>query len=492
MGTYEDVVNLALRRSLFYPSCEIYANSPAGFYDYGPYGATIRRKIVDVWRKYLVQQEEFLELDGAVIMPEDVFKSSGHLANFNDPVTQCKKCNTIHRADKLLEEVAKKPFKESAPVEELTAALREHKVKCPKCKSDLMDVKRFNMMVKADVGVSAKAACYMRPETCQTIFADWSRMVRTMRVTLPTGVSQVGKSFRNEISPRQTLLRQVEFSQMETEVFFDPDQINEIERWEEVKSYPLRIQKAGSDKIEFIPAEKLAKDKTVSGKLIAYYLARTQQLFERYGIPVDKMRFRQLDDKERAFYAKEGWDFEVETSLGWVELVANNYRTDYDLKGHMEGSKTDLQFVTPEGRKFIPHVWEISIGLDRTFYVTLEMAYRQKEDRVWLALPPVIAPLTAGIFPLLKNKPELVAKAKEVFNDLRNSYEVMYDDSGSVGKRYARLDEVGVPWCITIDFDSLTGNDVTIRARDTAAQKRIKISELKDTIHQLMIGKMHI
>ncbi|MEM3154051.1 MAG: glycine--tRNA ligase [Candidatus Woesearchaeota archaeon] len=492
MVTYEDIVNLALRRSLFYPASEIYANAPAGLYDFGPYGATIRRKIVEIWRKHLVQKEEFLELDGSVIMPEDVFKSSGHLANFNDPITQCKKCNIIHRADKLLEEKTKKTYKESAPLEELTAALREHKVKCPKCKGELMDVKRFNMMVKADVGVSTKAACYLRPETCQTIFVDWSRMVRTMRVTLPKGVAQVGKSFRNEISPRQTLLRQVEFSQMEAEVFFDPTQINEMERWEEVKGYALKIQKAGSDKIEYISAEKLVKDKLVSGKLIAYYLARTQQLFERYGIPVEKMRFRQLDDKERAFYAKEAWDFEIETSLGWLELVANNYRTDYDLKGHMEGSKTDLQFVRPNGSKFIPHIWEISIGLDRTFYATLEMAYRQKEDRVWLSLPTSLAPLQAGIFPLLSNKPELVKKATEIFKELRECYEVMYDDTGSIGKRYARLDEVGVPYCITVDFESLTNNDVTIRARDTAAQKRVKTSELRDTLYQLITGKMHI
>jgi len=492
MVTYEEVVNLALRRSLFYPASEIYANSPAGFYDFGPFGATIKRKIVKLWRKQLVQKEDFMELDGAVIMPEDVFKSSGHLANFNDPVTQCKKCNTIHRADKLLEEVTKKPFKESAPLEELTEALKEHKVKCPKCKGDLAEVKRFNMMVKAEVGIATKAPCYLRPETCQTIFTDWSRLVRTNRVTLPQGVSQVGKSFRNEISPRQTLLRQVEFSQMETEVFFDPEQINEIERWEEVKGYALRIQKENSDKVEYISAEKLVKDNLVSGKLIAYYLARTQQLFEQYGIPLEKMRFRQLDGKERAFYAKEGWDFEVETSLGWVELIANNYRTDYDLKGHMEGSKADLNFVTPEGRKFIPHVWEISIGLDRTFYVALEMAYRQKEDRIWLSLPQALAPLQAGIFPLLKNKPELTKKATEIFESLRDCYEVMYDDSGSIGKRYARLDEIGVPYCITIDFDSLTNNDVTIRARDTAAQKRIKISELKDTLSQLLTGKMHI
>ena len=494
MVNYEDIVNLALRRSLFYPSNEIYANSPAGFYDFGPFGATIRRKIVEQWRKQLVQKEDFLEVDGAITMPEDVFKASGHLANFNDPVTQCKKCNTIHRADKLLEELTKKPFKEATPVEELTASLREHKARCSKCKGELMDVKQFNMMVKVEIGVAGKSSCYLRPETCQTIFVDWARIVKTMRVKLPKGVAQIGKAFRNEISPRQTLIRQVEFLQMETEVFFDPQQINEMEKWDEVKDYNLRIQKAGQEKIENIPAEKLVKDKTVSGKLIAYYLARTQQLFEQYGIPLEKMRFRQLDDTERAFYAKEGWDFEVETSLGWLELIANNYRTDYDLKGHMEKSKTDMQFLRQDGSKFIPHIWEVSIGADRTFYAVLELSYRKKEDRVWLSLPPKIAPIQAGIFPLMSNEKakDLVIKAKEIYNDLKECYDVMYDGTGSIGKRYARLDEIGVPWCITIDFDSLQHNDVTIRARDTAAQKRIKISELRDTIYQLITGKMHI
>ncbi len=494
MGRYEDIVNLALRRSLFYQANEIYANSPAGFYDFGPFGATIKRKIISVWRKHLVQKEDFLELEGAITMPEDVFKASGHLSNFNDPVTQCTKCNTIHRADKLIEEATKKPYKEATPLEELTAAIKDYKIKCPKCKGELMDVKQFNMMVKVDVGVAGKLACYLRPETCQTIFVDWPRMAKTMRVKLPKGVSQVGKSFRNEISPRQTLLRQVEFSQMETEVYFDPQEIDAIERWDEVKDYKLRIMKAGQDKIENIPAEKLAKDKTVSGKLIAYYLARTQQLFERYGIPTEKMRFRQLDGTERAFYAKEGWDFEVETSIGWLELVANNYRTDYDLKGHMEKSKTDMNFLRQDGSKFIPHVWEISIGVDRTFYAVLELSYRQQGERVWLSLPPAIAPLQVGIFPLLSNEKakDLVKKAKEIAEELRDCYEVMYDEAGSIGKRYARMDEIGVPWCITIDFDSLQNNDVTIRARDTAAQKRIKTSELRDTIYQLVTGKMHI
>jgi len=491
MATYEDIVNLALRRSLFYPASEIYANAPAGMYDYGPFGATIRRKIVEQWRKHLVQKEDFLEIDGALIMPEDVFKASGHLTNFNDPVTQCKKCNVIHRADKLLEEKTKQPYKEAMPLAELTAAIRKHKLTCPNCKGELLDVRQFNMMVKADVGVSAKTSCYLRPETCQTIFADWARMVKTMRVKLPKGVSQAGKVFRNEISPRQTLIRQVEFSQIESEIFFNPEHINEHERWDDVKHYKLQIMRAGKNTTEPITAEKLLSEKIVSGKIIAYYLARTQQLFEKLGLPIEKMRFRELDGTERAFYAKEAFDFEVETSLGWLELAANNYRTDYDLKGHQEGSKKDLTFATEDGKKFLPHIWEISIGLDRTFYAILELTYREnkEKERTWLSLPPSLAPLHAGIFPLLSNKPELVSKAREVYDSLRDCYELLFDESGSIGKRYARLDEIGVPYCITIDFDSLTKNDVTIRARDNGTQKRVPIPELQDTLYQLISGK---
>lgn len=492
MGTYEDIVNLALRRSLFYPASEIYANAPAGMYDFGPTGAAIRRNIVSLWRKQLVSREDMLEIDGALIMPESVFKASGHLTNFNDPVTQCKKCNVIHRADKLLEEKTKEAYREAMPVEELTAGLRKHKLVCPNCKGELMDVKQFNMMVRADVGVSAKASCYLRPETCQTIFTNWQRMMKTMRVKLPKGIAQVGKVFRNEISPRQTLIREVEFSQMEAEVFFDPTSIDTIDGWDNVKDYPMKIMKAGSNKVEDVTCEQLVAQKLVSGKLIAYYLARTQQLFEKLGIPLANMRFRELDGTERAFYAKEAFDFEVMTSLGWVELAANNYRTDYDLGGHQKESQKDLQYVTPEGRKFIPHVWEISIGLDRTFYTVLELAYRadKEKERVWLSLPFALAPQTAGIFPLLANKPELVAKAEQVYNELRDCYDIQYDESGSIGKRYARMDEIGVPWCITIDFDSLNNNDATIRARDTGAQKRVPIADLRDTLYQLITGKM--
>lgn len=310
-------------------------------------------------------------------------------------------------------------------------------------------------------------------------------MTKTMRVKLPFGMAQYGKMFRNEISPRQTLLRQIEIYVAEIEVFFDSKKINEIEGFESVKNYPVNIQLNGTEKITAIPAGELATKKIVSGNLLAYYMARTQQFFEKLGIPTKTMRFRQLADDERAFYAKEAFDFEVQTSLGWIELVANNYRTDYDLKVHSESSKKDLHFTEPDGTKVAPHVWEISIGFDRTFLVMLEHALRTEKERTYLSLPPTLAPMTAGILPLLSNKPELVNKAQEVHQHL-NEFDVFYDDTGSIGKRYARLDEIGVPYCITIDFDSLTKNDVTLRHRDNTTQERIKITELKQKLTELL------
>jgi glycyl-tRNA synthetase len=492
MSQYDQVVNWALRRGIFFPSSEIYANAPAGFYEFGPHGATIRRKIVETWRKELVKKTNMLEIYGAQIMPADVFKASGHLASFNDPVTQCSKCNTIHRADKLLEDATKEHYPEAMANDAFTAEIQKHRLVCPKCKGALGAVKRFNMMVKTDVGVSTKAETYLRPETCQSIFCDWLRLMKTMRIKLPQGVAQVGRSFRNEISPRQTLLRQVEFSQMEAEVFFDPAAVNEAEGFDEVKDHPVMVQRIGSEKVESILARSLVDKGVVSGKLIAYFLAHTQRFFETLGIPREKMRFREVGADERPFYSKETWDFEVETSLGWVELVANNNRTDYDLKGHMAGSKQSLEYVYPEGKKIIPHVWEISIGLDRTFYAVLEHTYREEdkngEKRAVLGVKPQLAPLTVAVFPLLSNKDNLLAKAKEVYDGLR-CYDAFYDASGSIGKRYARMDEIGCPWCVTVDFDSLEKNDATLRDRDSGEQKRVPIKDLKQVIYELYTGQ---
>ncbi|MEM4263911.1 MAG: His/Gly/Thr/Pro-type tRNA ligase C-terminal domain-containing protein, partial [Candidatus Woesearchaeota archaeon] len=254
----------------------------------------------------------------------------------------------------------------------------------------------------------------------------------------------------------------------------------------------VRICRAGKDKIEEVKADDLVKKKIVSGKLVAYYLSRVQQLYEKYGISLDAMRFREVPKEDRAFYSKETWDFEVLTSVGWLELIANNYRTDYDLKGHMEQSKQDMHYVYPDGKKVLPHVFEISIGVDRTFYAVLEHAYKEEEKkgekRILLSLKPQLAPLDAAVFPLLSNKPELIAKAKEIYSLLKPCYAIAYDESGSVGKRYARMDEIGCPFCLTIDFDSLKNDDVTIRDRDSTEQKRVKVKELCNVLFQLITG----
>jgi glycyl-tRNA synthetase len=491
MSKYDDVVNWALRRGVFFPSSEIYANAPAGFYDFGPYGASIRRKIIESWRKEIVNRTNMLEIYGGQVMPADVFRSSGHLASFNDPVTQCAKCNTLHRADKLLEDATKEHFPEAMANEAFDQEIQKHKLKCPKCKGDLGLVRRFNMMVKTEVGVSTKAETYLRPETCQSIFCDWQRLQKTMRIKLPQGIAQIGRSFRNEISPRQTLLRQVEFSQMEAEVFFDPEKINEVEGFDDIKDHPIQVMRIGSDRIESVLARSLVDKGVVSGKLIAYFLAHTQRFFEHLGIPREKMRFREVGRDERPFYSRETWDFEVETSLGWIELVANNNRTDYDLKGHAAGSKQDLSYVFPDGKKIIPHVWEISIGLDRTFYAVIEHAYKDVEKKgekyTVLSIKPHLAPITVADFPLLSNREDLVKKAQEVYQILR-CYDAFYDVSGSIGKRYARVDEIGCSWAVTIDPDSLTQEDATLRDRDTGEQKRIKIKDLKQALYELYTG----
>jgi glycyl-tRNA synthetase len=492
MSKYEEIIEWASRRSVFYPSAEIYANAPAGLWNFGPYGEAIRRKIIEFWRKELVQKENMLEVYGAQIMPEEVFKASGHLSGFNDPFTKCSKCNCLYRADEIISEVVKENIPESLADEELNKLIQKNKIRCSRCKGELEKVKRFNMMVKVDTGVAGKRACYLRPEACQSVFLDFDRMMKTMRVTLPKGVAQVGRAFRNEISPRQSLFREIEFSQFEAEIFFNPDKIDEIENFDEVKNYKIRILFEGKKKIKEIKAEDLVKKKIVSGKLIAYYLARTQQLYENYGISKEKIRFRVVGEDERPFYSKGTFDLEIETALGWMEVIANNYRTDYDLKGHSKGSKKDLSIVE-DGKKFTPHIWEISGGVDRTFYAVIDNAFKKEkikgEERTVLNLNPKLAPFDSAVLPLV-NKDKIPEKAKQVLKLLReNDFNVFYDDSGSIGRRYRRLDEVGVTGAITIDYDSLKNNDVTLRDRNTLKQIRVKIKDLPERLRKFINGE---
>ncbi len=487
---------MALRRNLFFPSAEIYSSALAGFWDFGPIGARIRQKVVSFWRKNLVDKEGFLEIDGAQILPELVFKASGHLDSFNDPVVQCTKCHSIHRADKLIEEITGLEVPESWPLEKFNEFIKEKNIVCPKDNGVLGEVKLFNMMMRVNIGATGNNPSYLRPETCQNIFLNFYRLFKTSRTGLPIGVSQVGKSFRNEISPRNTLLRAREFSQMESEIFFNPNKINDFEKFEEVKNYELSLFLLKDKKIHSISCEKAVREKIVSGKLIAYYLARTQQLFEAYGINVKEMRFRELEKDARAFYSKETWDFEVKTDLGWIELIACNYRTDYDLKKHGEFSKKRM-LVKEDGEEFIPHVFELSIGVDRTFYVILDHAFKREkkennEERTYLNLNPLLAPWFVAVFPLVK-KDGLKEKAEEIVKELqKNDFEVLFDEKGSIGKRYARVDEIGVPYCITIDYETMENETITLRERNTTKQTRIPIKELPLKLWELKTGKMKI
>jgi len=488
---YQDIIELALRRSLFYPSAEIYPNAPAGFWNFGPYGASIRRKIIQLWRKELVEKEDMLEIYGSQILPEEVFQASGHLKSLIDPILKCKKCKAIYRADKLLSTKLKKSIPESLSEKEFDYLIQKNKIKCPNCNSELSKTKKISLMIKTNIGIANPKICYLRPETCQSIFLDFLRMVKTMRLTLPKGIAQVGRAFRNEISPRQSLFREVEFSQLEAEIFFNPEKINEINNFNEIKNYKLRILRANQKNIKEISVQELVNKKIVSGKLIAYYLARTQQLYEKYGIKKENIRFREVKE-EKPFYSKETFDLEILTKLGWIEVVACNYRTDYDLKVHSKGSKQDLS-ITENGKKFIPHIFEISAGVDRTFYAIIDNAFKKEivegRERRILALNPKLSPYDTAIFPLV-NKENLPEKAKEIMKELKKSnLTVFYDAKDSIGRRYRRCEEVGISNAITVDFQTLKDNTVTLRDSISMKQIRVKINKLKETILKFIEGK---
>jgi len=481
-----EIANLALRRALFFPSAEIYPSAPSGFWEFGPIGHAIKRRIVEVWRKEIVEKESMVEISGAQILPESVFKASGHLKNFNDPIVQCKKCHSLSRADKLIEAGVGGIVPESLATEELDVLIKKHSVKCPKCRGqDFGKVKKFNMMMSVPIGATGDQLAYLRPETCQSIFLDFKRLYKNWRGELPLGIAQAGKSFRNEIAPRNTLLRQREFGQMEVEIFFDPDKVNEAPLFEEVADYKLNLLLLKEKKVKKVSCKSAVSKKIVSGKFIAYYLTRVQQFYHKLGIPVEKMRFRGLDDDEKAFYARETWDFEVETDLGWIELMACNYRTDYDLKGHAEQSKQDLS-VNEQGKKFVPHIFELSAGIDRTLYVLLDLSFRKekrgKEERIYLKLPARVAPFLCGVFPLVK-KDGLLEKGREIFTSLNEaSFDVLFDSKGSIGKRYARVDEVGVPYAITVDYDTMKDNTVTLRDLGSFSSERKRLKSFKHPI----------
>jgi len=472
---YEDVMNLASRRGYFFRSAESYPNTPAGFWDYGPLGTLFKNRYVGLWRRMLVKRDEMVEIDTAQILPRAVFVASGHVGNFADPIVECSNCHSIYRADKLIEDKVKHTVPEGLPDVEYDALLAENGIVCSNCKSSLKGTRRFNMMFRVGIGPLGEEA-YLRPETCQGIFVDVPFLFKTQRIKLPKGFAQLGKSFRNEIAPRQGILRQREFYQAEIEVLFNPEKVD-LPKFDVALGYNLNISSGDVEPTPVSVSEAIAQG-LIPNKLVGYYLYLAQSFYESLGLKTKNIRLRRLSNQEKAFYSAVAFDLEVRTSVGWLELVACNYRSDYDLKQHAETSKTDFS-VEDEGKKVLPHVFELSMGIDRSLYTLLDDAYRVEETRTYLALQPKVAPIQSGVFPLM-SKDGLPEKAREIYDELRDELDVTYDDGGSIGRRYARSDEAGIPFCVTVDQNTLAQGTVTVRERDTKAQSVVPVAELRE------------
>lgn len=454
--TMEKIVSLCKRRGFVFPGSEIYGGL-ANTWDYGPYGVELKNNIKKAWWKFFVQErDDMVGLDAAILMNPKVWEASGHVASFTDPLVDCKKCKTRHRGDKLLEEKLGVENVAGIKLEDVQPRLMAEKIACPECESvDWTEAKRFNLMFQTHQGVTEDkgAVIYLRPETAQGIFVNFKNVVDSTSRKLPFGIAQVGKAFRNEITPKNFIFRTREFEQMEIEYFFDPEKTD----WE---------------------------------KLFASLKKDVWDYFLSIGLDEKRMRYRDHAKDELSHYSRGTTDVEFKFPFDWGELsAAAAYRTDYDLSQHQKYSGANLEYFDDETkRKFIPHVLEPSFGSDRVFLACLLSAYYEEEartvegkmeTRVVLKFPKNIAPIKVAILPLFK-KEELLKVSKEIWAKLRPYFMAEHHASGSIGKRYRRQDEIGTPYCVTVDFDTLNDNAVTVRDRDTMKQERIKIEELEN------------
>ncbi|AEM39561.1 glycyl-tRNA synthetase [Pyrolobus fumarii 1A] len=564
---YEKIVELAKRRGFFWPSYEIYGGV-AGFYDMGPLGARLRKKIENLWREYFIHrhQDIIVEIETPIIAPEIVFKASGHVEHFTDPIVECLKCGRKYRADHLIEEKLGVKTEGLSP-QELTKIIKEHDLRCPVCGGQLGEVKLFNLLFKTTIGPYSENVGYLRPEAAQGMFVAFKRVYEVMRHKLPLGIAQIGRVARNEISPRQGMMRLREFTIMEFEFFFDPE--NPHERLDEylprVADTKLRILTAearerGEEKPEEYTVEEVIREGIIKVPWMAYWMAVARDFVHALGVPYENMFFEEKLPHERAHYAQQVFDQLVKvTRWGWVEVSGHAYRTDYDLSRHMKYSGHDLTVFRPypeprvvrvkkvvvdkawvgrtfrseaprvfeaisrlspeevekmlkeegkvvvegieipgdkikvieveekvSGRRFLPHVVEPSFGSERLLYVTLEYAYTEREGRVVLRLPRRLAPIEVAVFPLTRDE-KLVEKALGIKRMLVDAgFTVYYDDDGSIGRRYARADEIGVPAAVTVDYRTLEDDTVTLRDRDTWKQVRLPVSKLLDALRRFI------
>lgn len=569
---YDLLIDLARRRGFFWPSYEIYGGV-AGFYDYGPVGVLLKRGIEEEWLYYFVYAREGLvvEIDTPIITPRIVLKASGHEDNFTDPVTECSKCGRLFRADHIIEEVLGIRA-EGLSMDELWRLIKENNIKCPECGGELTKPRPALLLFKTEIGPYKGMPAYLRPETAQGMFVAFKQVFNVARNKLPLGIAQIGRVGRNEISPRQGLMRLREFTIMEIEFFFDPLKADEALKYinDEIKDEKLQVVTAkdkleGKEEAKTYTTMELIEKKIVKTPWMVYWMALGNMFLRKLGIPAEKIRFIEKLPEEKAHYSEQTFDQEVYTEkFGWVEVAGYSYRTTYDLGRHIEYSGKDLTvfrryekpiektvkkavpnpskireiaekdmgtimkklaeldkeelatileekgfieiegyklpkesfFIKEEkikihGEKFIPHVVEPSFGLERIFYAVLENAITIREGKLVLRLPPSIAPYQVAVFPLVTGtKPRQKAlreKAYSIYLDLLKArIRAIYDEEGSIGRRYARADEIGVPYSITIDYQTLEDNTVTIRDRDTTQQRRVPIEKLVTELNKLL------
>jgi glycyl-tRNA synthetase len=496
--TLEKITNLCKRKGFVFPSCELYGGL-AGMYDYGPLGAELKMAIKDFWWSRFVRgRPDVLGIDACTINHPKVWEASGHLAGFTDPLFDCKKCGYRIRADHLIEDVLGISA-DGWSLEQFNEIVAEKSITCPKCKGDFSPARKFNLMFKTFVGPVEDDAhvAYLRPETAQLIFTNFKPVVETSRVKLPFGIAQIGKAYRNEISPRDFLFRLREFEQMEIEYFVHPKKLDDCPYLtKEALEFKMLVldepaQKSGSDMALMSVKDAIGK-KVISTAWHAYWLYETLKWFIDMGISLEKLRLRQHLSDERAHYAADCWDVEYKFPFGWKEIHGMSNRADFDLKQHMEFSKKDLTYfddVTQE--KVTPHVIEPSQGLDRAFLSILIDAYCEdkENERIVLKLHPKLAPIKVAILPLVK-KDGLAEKGMDIFGMLKDCYTCFYDEKGSIGRRYARMDEVGTPYCIAVDYETIEKGTVTIRDRDSTKQVRANVSDLPNILYSLMSGQM--
>lgn len=445
----EKIISLCKRRGFIFQGSEIYGGL-AGTWDYGPYGVTLRNTIKNLWwKRFVDDRSDMFGVDAAILMNQNVWKASGHVGGFSDPLVEDLKTKKRFRADHLLEEQGIDP--KGMTLAQMDALIKEKKLKSPDGNA-LGEVRQFNMMFKTHVGAiqDDSSISYLRPETAQGMFVNFKNILDTFHPKLPFGLAQIGKAFRNEIAPRDFIFRLRELEQMEIEYFVDPRDAQKV-----------------NETFDVLYAEQVA-------------------FLKDLGLTTSKIHKVEIPDADRAHYSKRSVDTEFDFPFGQKELLGLAYRTDYDLKAHTEKSGVDLSYFDEETKeRFIPHCIEPTFGVDRLTLAIIADAYTADElggeKREYLKLSPRVAPVLVAVFPLLKNKPVLVEKAKEVYADLKKVFgaRVAFDDNGNIGKRYRRQDEIGTPYCVTIDFDTVEKDaGVTVRNRDTGEQERMKVADL--------------